>query len=187
MLNVLDELDEEIRGSEKLKIFTIKNNKFKREEIKRLVELLIVNSSITHLNLSNNEIGDKDALFISRVFRLGKQYTHIDISNNQIGDEGACSIFENIMYTYTTELNLSNNQIGDIGAQCISKLNYWNYDVSLLDLSNNKIGNKGALHIINKLEEKSFTVTKLKLDNNNIRDSLLKEIQFLIDSRKLNE
>ena len=126
--------------------------------------------NLTHLNISDNSIGDKGAEYISKLPNL----THLNISNNSIGVKGAESISKLPNLTY---LNISNNSIGDKGAEYISKLP----NLTHLNISYNSIGVKGAEYI-----SKLPNLTYLDISYNSIGDEGAESISKLPNLTHLN-
>jgi len=98
--------------------------------ILRLSELNL--NHLTWLELTENLIGSKGSLAISKMTHLNK----LGLSFNEIGDRGAKAISK---MTNLTSLDLRKNQIGDQGAVAIFELTSLNW----LDLSTNKIEDQG--------------------------------------------
>ncbi|KAJ3609766.1 hypothetical protein NHX12_024277 [Muraenolepis orangiensis] len=78
--------------------------------------------------------------------------THLSLRNNRIGEEGARLIGSALSTTTTTNrnlvsLNLAFNSIGDAGAAHIAQGLRLNRALHCLSLCNNKIGDTGAAHL----------------------------------------
>ncbi|XP_067354027.1 leucine-rich repeat-containing protein 71 isoform X1 [Channa argus] len=78
--------------------------------------------------------------------------SHLSLRNNWIGDEGACLIGSALSTTRSSNknllfLNLAFNSIGDAGAAHIAQGLRLNRALLFLSLSNNKIGDVGASHL----------------------------------------
>jgi Ran GTPase-activating protein (RanGAP) involved in mRNA processing and transport len=87
------------------------------------VEALMLNSSLHHLRLSYNEIGDAGAGAIAEALTLNSSLQHLDLSNNQFGAAGAAAIVEALKLNSSLQhLDLCSNQIGDAGAAAFAEL-----------------------------------------------------------------
>ena len=118
-------------------------------------------SDYSLLNLSNNSIGNIDAL-------EGFGADILSLENNKIKD---INVFSKIR---CFQFDLSHNQISDIGVFASFEKDYWYYSI---DLSNNSIRNIEALE--------GLKINALDLSNNNIRDiSILDKVttDFGIDT-----
>ncbi|XP_067016471.1 NLR family CARD domain-containing protein 3-like, partial [Acropora muricata] len=120
-----------------------------------LAGALQTNRSLTHLNLRNNEISDTEAIQLAQtLLDKNSTLTCLDLSDNNIGAEEeasssiSCSVTalaEALQLNRTlTHLELSNNQISDTEAiQLAQTLLDKNNTLTYLDLSRNNIGVKG--------------------------------------------
>lgn len=101
-------------------------------EDKEAKALLLTFSNLTSLNLSRNNLGDKEVNALAAISNL----TSLNLSRNKVGDEGVkvLGAMPNL-----TSLNLSQNNIGDEGAKMLAA----NPNLSTLDVSYNNIGDEG--------------------------------------------
>ena len=120
-----------------------------------LAGALQTHRSLTHLDLRNNEISDTEAIQLAQtLLDKNSTLTCLDLSDNNIGAEEeasssiSCSVTalaEALQLNRTlTHLGLSNNQISDTEAiQLAQTLLDKNKSLTYLDLSRNNIGVKG--------------------------------------------
>ena len=133
------------------------------KRIALLSKTLSVNTALTHLNLSNNYIGDSGATSLFQVLSVNTTLTHLNLSNNNIGDSGSPSLFLVLSVNTTlTHLNLSNNGIGDSGAASLSGALSDNVTLTHLNLSSNGICASGAASLSQALSVNT-TLTHLNL------------------------
>ena len=80
-----------------------------------LAEALKVNSTVTHIQLRNNQIGDKGLVALAN--GLKTNITMLTLNNNQIGNKGAISLAEALKHCNVNKhffrLILDNNEIVD--------------------------------------------------------------------------
>lgn len=110
-----------------------------------LSEALAANTTITHLNLCGNYIGDAGAQALAG----NKTITHLNLNRNQIGGVGARALAEN---KTITNLDLSFNYIGDAGVRALAE----NNTITYLSLLYNRFGIEGIL-----ASEKNNTIIHL--------------------------
>lgn len=160
------------------------------EGLKKFFSILTNTNSIgglKNLFLRGNEIEVKDVspTYIYDFFnRTGRELKILDLSENKIGDNFA-RILANILNSRNRSslasgwhgcklefLHLRNNSIGLEGAKAFATLfEGKNPHLSGIDLSYNKIGDKGAILLGNALERNTETIlAHLNLCNNKIRD-----------------
>ncbi|KAL0208034.1 hypothetical protein P9112_010621 [Eukaryota sp. TZLM1-RC] len=133
-----------------------------------LARALESNSTLTQLNLSDNNIADEGASSLARALESNYTLTQMNLSDNNIADEGASSLARALESNYTlTQLNLSDNNIADEGASSLARALESNYTLTQLNLSDNNIADEGASSLARALESNS-TLTQLNLSDNNI-------------------
>lgn len=113
--------------------------------------------SLTSLNLSKNNIGDKG------VYKIVAGMPHLKILNlswNQISDKGAQYLLKS-SFSYLSELHLQGNSIGNSGAIYLSDYKYTS--IKYLNLSDNKISDIGARRL-----EQSVQFEVINLKNNDL-------------------
>jgi len=133
-------------------------------------EALSVNTTLTHLKLSDCSIGNPGAGSLSDAIRVNTALTNLDLSSNVIGNSGAASLSDAIkVNTVLTNLDLSRNKIGDSGAACLSDAMKVNTVLTNLDLSGNKIGASGAASLSDAIKVNTV-LTNLDLSGNETVD-----------------
>ena len=141
-------------------------------EVVSLSKALSVNSSLTHLVLRVNSIGDSGAASLSQALAVKSSLTNLDLSVNSIGDSGAASLSQALAVNSSlTNLDLSVNSIGDSGAASLSQALAVNSSLTNLNLSWNSIGDSGAASLFQALAVNS-SLTNLGLSVNGIGDSV---------------
>ena len=139
--------------------------------VESLSKALSVNSSLTHLDLTGNSIGDSGTASLSQALAVNSSLTNLNLGWNYISDSGAASLSQALAVNSSlTNLNLSWNSIGDSGAASLSQALEVNSSLTKLDLSGNNIGDSGAASLSQALEVNS-SLTKLDLSGNSISDS----------------
>ncbi|CAB3999040.1 NACHT, LRR and PYD domains-containing 14-like [Paramuricea clavata] len=146
---------------------------------------------MTDLSLKNNAIGDKGAHQCIPSLRKTLQdercqLNGLSLRDNAIGDEGACMLFEDALtnkHCKLTELDLSECSLTD---KCIASLRKAlqdeRYQLTVLFLGNNTIGDKGACMLFeDALTKEHFKLTELDLSRCLLTDkcipSLCKTLQ----------
>ena len=83
--------------------------------------LSLANSSLEHLSLASNGIGDQGAAELARALKKNTNLVSLSLANNRIGDKGATELAEALTYNPTiTTLDLSGNLVMDPGARAIA-------------------------------------------------------------------
>ena len=131
-------------------------------------------SSVTDLNLSDNELGLQTAKALTSCLKNKHCRLQIlNLENNQLGVEGAKQLAKALSSKMCklTSLNLGDCDIGDDGvAHIASALSSENCHISLLNLSDNEITSDGAAHIASALSSENCNLTVLNMENNSLEE-----------------
>ena len=139
--------------------------------VESLSKALSVNSSLTHLDLTGNSIGDSGTASLSQALAVNSSLTNLNLGWNYISDSGAASLSQALAVNSSlTNLNLKFNSIGYSGSVSFSQALAVNSSLTNLYLSWNSIGDSGAASLSQALEVNS-SLTKLDLSGNSISDS----------------
>jgi len=176
---VLDEIKlEEFENSFNTVILGLKQNipitvlslKINDNGIKKIVEALKINKTITRLDLNNNKISNDGTKVLAEALKINTKLETLNISNNNIRYSGAKALAEALKTNKTLILfNISNNNIGYDGGIAIADALKINTTLLDLNLSENKI-NDGAVYIADALKINT-TLLKLNLEQNYIKDN----------------
>ncbi|KJE90017.1 hypothetical protein CAOG_009423 [Capsaspora owczarzaki ATCC 30864] len=127
-----------------------------------IAEALKVNTTVTKIELCQNQIGEVGARALAETLKVNETVTWIAIWRNQIGDAGASAVAEALKVNKTvTCLILAENRIADAGAQAIAELIKVNKTLAWLNLSWNFIGEVGIQAIADARE---FNPTQIDLN-----------------------
>ena len=118
---------------------------------------------ITILELPENDITEKGALYLGRVLTHNETVTTLNLDFNPIGDEGAAALGEGLKWNSTLEnLSMKYCSIGPIGGECVGTLIVRSSSVRELYLRGNQIGPHGVIHIARALSKNAY-LTKIDL------------------------
>ena len=136
-----------------------------------LAEAMKVNTTLTHLNLESNNIGDAGAASLAGAVKVNTKLTQLDLQSNNIGVAGAASLAEAMKVNTTlTQLNLESINIGVAGAASLAEAMKVNKTLTQLNLESNDIGDAGAASLAEAMKVNT-AVTQLLLNYNNIGDA----------------
>lgn len=108
--------------------------------------------NITHLYLSDNNLGVKGADALARALLTNKTLTKLHIGANAIEPPGIKALCKGLLHNTTlTELNLSWNRFGLDGVKYLATMLIQNSTLRELYLSHNKIGDDGCEMLANAL------------------------------------
>jgi NLR family CARD domain-containing protein 3 len=138
------ELVRVLQNNNSIRSFDIRNSKVKDVEI---AALLSTNSTITDLNVSDNDIGDDGVILIGDALLRNTSITRIDLSDNSIGLNGVKHLADAMTVNSTvTELELSGNyRISKKGADHLAHMLTRNSTVSTLFCGYCEFGETGLI------------------------------------------
>ncbi|KAG2378490.1 hypothetical protein C9374_008129 [Naegleria lovaniensis] len=145
-----------------LRILSLNDNNFDFLGVKALCYGMILNNSITTIDVSNNNL-KRCHILLSQLVQLCKQLQsisckntsiydpsfdlnlkssnilHLDIEGNDLGDEIVMKLVSSLMHHHSTiySLNLKRNKISDQSMESLIKLLKHNSGISILDLREN--------------------------------------------------
>ena len=117
-----------------------------------LSQMLEENTTLTHLNLSRNEIGSQGAKVLANCLYVNRALVYLDINRQKlkgkIGAYGAKFLAQGLrMNNNLRVLRLARNRIGLEGSRHISGMLLVNRGLRILDLAYSKIGVEGAMQL----------------------------------------
>ncbi|XP_075035507.1 NLR family CARD domain-containing protein 3 [Mixophyes fleayi] len=133
-----------------------------------LAEALKNNRVLLSLNLQNNHIKSEGAQFLAQSLLLNRKLKALNIKKNNIGVEGAKSLAASLKENQVLqELWLSSNTLGDLGAAALAEALTTNSSLSTLDLQSNSISNHGLKSLTYGLSQ-NHSLKRLNLRENSI-------------------
>ncbi|XP_013382113.1 leucine-rich repeat-containing protein 74B [Lingula anatina] len=147
-------------------------------------DMMRKNNTLTHLDLSYNDLTENDAMFIAFGMEGNFRISHLNLSHNDFEEGGAQYIGKALMENRSIEtLNLSWNHIRRKGAVIIARALQSNKNLTHVDLSWNGFGYEGALALGQALKRNKY-MKELDITNNRINWA---GAQFLANGIKKNE
>uniref|UniRef100_H3AL57 NLR family CARD domain containing 3 n=1 Tax=Latimeria chalumnae TaxID=7897 RepID=H3AL57_LATCH len=136
-----------------------------------LLLTLLVNKSLSCLNLRNNGIGPRGAKALSDALKMNQALVSLNLQNNQIGEEGAKCVADFLQVNRRlTTLHLQKNSIGPEGAKRMAEALKNNCSLKEFILSSNCVGDKGAAALAKALKVNK-SLTTLDLRSNSISNT----------------
>ena len=153
-----------------LQVMNLSSNNLGPTGIRRLQRFIVKASLLTHVDLSDCQIGNSGAALLSEFF-MCLPMRYLRLSNNNIGDKGLINMVPNLKYAPTLEwLDMAGNLLTDKSVICLGKALPCLPNLRNLDLQRNKIGDEGADAISRQLSRLN-RVTHLMLAQNLIGQS----------------
>ena len=131
---------------------------------------------LTHLNLSENDLGPKNFSLLQKIFVVNTKIEYLNIADCMIDGaqtEILCKSLKNntrLQYMY-----LRNCNIGNKGSQAIANLIENNNNLKELEIFKCSIGKLGGEAIENSLKS-NFCIEKLSIGDNQLQDPQIQQI-----------
>ncbi|XP_019938515.2 NLR family CARD domain-containing protein 3 isoform X1 [Paralichthys olivaceus] len=147
---------------------SLAENAISNKGAKALSRALLVNRTLTSLNLRNNNIGSKGAKFLAEALKMNQVLVSINFQNNAIEEEGAQALAEVLQCNRKlVSLNLRKNSVRAGGAKGIADALKTNRTLTKLILCSNQLGDKGTIALAEALTH-NHTLLSLQLQSNSI-------------------
>lgn len=144
-------------------------------------ECLRATQSLVKLSLPCNLIDDDLVKILIKGLMINKTITQLDLSHNRIGNSGACQIGKFLLHTkILTHLDLGDNNIHYQGSRYISQGLKLNKSLRVLSLLLNRIDDKGGMKFCQDLKEHNTTLKELNLRGNSLEGLFARALAELI-------
>ncbi|XP_069761407.1 NLR family CARD domain-containing protein 3 isoform X2 [Narcine bancroftii] len=128
-----------------LSALDLRSNSIGPKGAKAFADALKINQGLVFLNLQNNFLSEDGAKFVAEALHVNRKLTILNLQKNSINHEGAKRIASALKHNGSLkELNLSSNCISDIGTSAIAEALKVNRSLCTLNLQSNSISNNGA-------------------------------------------
>ncbi|XP_029432650.1 NLR family CARD domain-containing protein 3 [Rhinatrema bivittatum] len=159
-----------------LTVLDLRSNSIGSKGAKALADALKINQILLSLNLQNNLIKEEGAKSIAEALLSNHKLMTLHLQKNSIGPEGAKQIAEALKQNWSLkELIFSSNCVGDLGATALAEALKVNCSLSTLDLQSSSISNTGVTALTDALKSNQGLIS-LNLRENSISVEGAKEI-----------
>ncbi|KKL76506.1 hypothetical protein LCGC14_2044210 [marine sediment metagenome] len=178
-----------------LKYLNLRSNRITAKGIAALAAFLITNRTMTHLDLSENNLGGnllhENAISLGQAIGKNKSLTHLCLSGNKFNYSDAKALAKQPLTSSSlaknsslTHLDLSANEIGFFGLCLFLQGLETNQALTHLDLSSNQIECNATKRIeILKNNLKNNAIVMLDLSENKITADVQKALKRLEESK----
>ncbi|XP_053550169.1 NLR family CARD domain-containing protein 3 [Bombina bombina] len=156
--------------NQSLSVLDLHGNSIGPSGARALADALQNNQVLLSLNLQNNEIKAEGTHFLSQSLLVNRKLRVLKLSSNCLGDRGATSLAEALPENLSLKtLDLQSNSISNRGLNSLTKGLSQNLGLKLLNLRENSISIEGARALAESLRKNS-TLTHLDLTANLLHD-----------------
>ncbi|XP_054445193.1 NLR family CARD domain-containing protein 3 [Pteronotus mesoamericanus] len=150
---------------------SLAENQISNKGAKALARSLLVNRSLTTLDLRSNTVGPQGAKALADALKINRTLVFLSLQGNRIRDDGARSMAEALAANRTLSvIHLQKNTIGPLGAQQMADALKQNRSLKELMFSSNSIGDEGAKALAEALKVNQG-LESLDLQSNSISDA----------------
>ena len=150
--------------------------KFNNITIQPLLNILKFKENLVELSLNNNEIGNEGCYCLGNLLRINRNLANLNLTGCKIGDSGLTFLVKGINNKYKDEkcnlikLVLTDNKLTEKSGKNLGNLLLNLTKLQWLNLTNNKINNKGAQDLFDTYKEilEDELSINLSLSNNNL-------------------
>ena len=133
-----------------------------------IAETLIVNATLTKLDLSWNAIRLESATTLGRAFETNMTLTSLNLAYNAMGDMGTQVLGRALRRNKgLTELDLTSNAVMPKAASVLAQSLCFNDTLRILILDGNVIGKAGAQALVAKMQRSVGNVNRLRISFKN--------------------
>ncbi|XP_047636652.1 NLR family CARD domain-containing protein 3 isoform X3 [Phacochoerus africanus] len=143
---VMELLGSVLSGNDcRIQRISLAENQISNKGAKALARSLLVNRSLTTLDLHGNSIGPQGAKALADALKINRTLAFLSLQSNVIRDYGARALAEALATNRTLSvLHLQSNAVGPVGTQWIADALKQNRSLKELMFSSNSIGDGGA-------------------------------------------
>ncbi len=160
------------QGTHGPKFISLQDNNFKYSEVKLLVKMFSMCTSLQTLSLDDNQFGDEGCIYLAQMLNVNTGLLSLSLANvgmTELGLQALGGALEN--HCALQVLQISENNIGDVGAIALSALLSTNKSLRQIHASSCQITDYGAAAIFSVLEHNG-SVRKLSLDGNSLNSAV---------------
>ncbi|CAI9172693.1 unnamed protein product [Rangifer tarandus platyrhynchus] len=168
---VMDLLGSVLSGKDcRIQRISLAENQISNKGAKALARSLLVNRSLTTLDLRSNSIGPQGAKALADALKINRTLASLSLQGNRIRDDGARCMAEALAANrILCVLHLQKNSIGPVGTQQMADALKQNRSLKELMFSSNSIGDGGAKALAEALMVNQG-LKSLDLQSNSISD-----------------
>uniref|UniRef100_A0AAR2LM11 NACHT domain-containing protein n=1 Tax=Pygocentrus nattereri TaxID=42514 RepID=A0AAR2LM11_PYGNA len=160
----------------RIQSLSLAENSISSKGIKPLSRALLVNRTLTVLDLHGNNIGTKGAKVLAEALKLNQVIVSVNLQSNSIEDEGARALADVLQSNRKlTSLNVQKNSIGPDGVKRIADSLKKNQILQDLNVSSNHLGDLGTVALAQALMV-NHTLCTLRLQSNSVSDKGMKAL-----------
>ena len=164
----------------------LSHNKISNSGARKLAKYLLASKILTHLNLSDNSIHYEGSRYIAQALKVNKSLKHLNLKLNRIDDKGGAKLCNDLQNNHSQleSLSLSSNSLGHMFCESLSEFLKLNKTIKRLDISCNFIEDSNASTLKDSLESNT-NIIEVDVRNNQLSLPVEREINEIVTKNLL--
>ena len=132
----------------------LSHNKISNSGARKLAKYLLASKILTHLNLSDNSIHYEGSRYIAQALKVNKSLRHLNLKLNRIDDKGGAKLCTDLLNNNSEleSFSLSSNSLAHMFCEALAEFLKLNKTIKKLDISCNFIDDSNASTLKDSLE-----------------------------------
>ncbi|NXN95007.1 NLRC3 protein, partial [Rhinopomastus cyanomelas] len=183
--NVMELLGSVLSGKDcQIQKLSLAENQISNKGARALARSLMVNRSLTVLDLRSNFIGPTGAKALADALKKNQVLLSLNLQHNAIKEDGATFLAEALLTNHRlVTLHLQKNAVGPHGARELAEALKQNHSLKELTLSSNSVGDNGSVALAEALKV-NHSLQSLDLQSNSISSTGVTALTAALCSNK---
>jgi Ran GTPase-activating protein (RanGAP) involved in mRNA processing and transport len=132
----------------------LSHNKITNSGARKIAKYLLSNEVLTHLNLADNMIPYEGSRFLAQALKVNKVLKHLSLKLNRLDDKAGSKLCIDLLNNSSNleSLSLSSNSLGHMFCESLAEFLKLNTSIKILDISCNFIDDSNAATLKTSLE-----------------------------------
>lgn len=159
----------------------LSHNKISNSGARKLAKYLLSSKILTHMNLSDNSIHYEGSRYLAQALKVNKSLRHLNLKLNRIDDKGGAKLCTDLLNNNSEleSLSLSSNSLGAMFCESLAEFLKLNRTIKQLDISCNFIDDSNASTLKDSLESNT-NIVDVDVRNNHLSEGIEREINEIV-------
>lgn len=159
----------------------LSHNKISNSGARKIAKFLLSTQVLTHLDLSDNQIHYEGSRYLAQALKVNKILSHLSLKLNRLDDKAGSKLCIDLLNNSSNleSLSLSSNSLGHMFCESLAEFLKLNRSIKILDISCNFIDDSNAATLKDSLEGNP-NIIEIDVRNNQLSDETVEEIDEII-------
>jgi Ran GTPase-activating protein (RanGAP) involved in mRNA processing and transport len=169
-----------------ISILDLSHNKISNSGARKIAKFLLSTQILTQLNLSDNQIAYEGSRYLAQALKVNKVLKNLNLKLNRLDDKAGSKLCIDLLNNSSNLdcLNLSSNALGHMFCESLAEFLKLNRSIQKLDISCNFIDDSNAATLKDSLEGNP-NIIEIDVRNNNLTEETEEEINEIITKNYL--